>query len=64
MAHIFDPNTREAEADESHEFETSLVYREFQDNQGYREKHYLRKMGTGVVTGRYIFKFRSEFPTG
>ena len=32
------------------EFETSLVYREFQDSRGYTEKPYLEKLTTTTTT--------------
>jgi hypothetical protein len=38
LACAFNPSSREAEADESLEFEASLVYTEFQDRQGDTEK--------------------------
>lgn len=37
MSHAFDISTQEVEAGGSLVFETSLVYRQFQNSQGYRE---------------------------
>jgi hypothetical protein len=43
VAHAFNPSTQEAEGRWISEFEASLVYREFQDSQGYTEKPCLEK---------------------
>jgi len=44
VVHPFNPSTQEeVTGRQITEFEASLVYREFQDSQGYTEKPYLKK---------------------
>lgn len=46
----FNPCTQEAEAGKSQKFKASLVYRVFQDSQGYAEKACLDKIKQNTQT--------------
>ena len=52
---VFNPSTQEAEAGGSHEFKASLLYRVFQNSQGYVEKPCLKKK-----LSLYIYIYKEE----
>jgi hypothetical protein len=59
VAHTFNPSTREEEAGRFLKFEASLVYREFQDSQGYTEKPCLEKPKTKKKEKKKIGSYKA-----
>ena len=70
VAHAFNPSILEQRQAVPREFEASLVYREFQDNQGYTEKpclekqtpHPTRASAVQRVIGKTQMKEQISFP--
>lgn len=58
MSHAFDISTQEVEAGGSLVFETSLVYRQFQNSQGYRETLSQKASNKKIETITTIYYFR------